>query len=241
MKRLSVLALITRTGALFAQVGDPDFNAGLVALHEEQHPTAIAAFSRSVQGDPGNARAWYYRGLSRDASGDHAGALGDLDHALLLEPGDANMLLRRADVLLSLDRPTDARRDLDLVLTRYPEGPIAIHALFSLGHAGVISGDHAQALAAYDRLIELAPNDARALCDRGIVLGHLQRHSDALNDLDRAIQLDASLQQAYVARALALIALDRKADACPDLVKAVDLGDPSVQELLLIYCDRQGP
>lgn len=241
MKRLSVLALIIRTGALFAQGADPDFNAGLVALHEEQHCTAIAAFSRSVQEDPGNARAWYYRGLSRDASGDHAGALSDLDRALLLDPGDANMLLRRADVLLNLDRPTEARRDLEQVLSRYPTGPIAIHALFSLGHAGVISGNHEEALAAYDRLLDLAPNDARAYCDRGIVLGHLQRHTDALTDLGRSIQLDASLQQAYVARALALIALDRKADACPDLVKAVELGDPSVQELLLIYCDRQGP
>ena len=237
MRTLSLLVLVLGAPLLFGQGTDTDFNAGLLALQQEQHKSAIDAFTRTVAAKPENARAWYYRGLSRDATGDHTGAMHDLDRALALEPNDANVLLRRADVYLNAGHPQEARADLVALLKLHPEGPIAEHALFSLGHAGIALGEYDKAYAAYDQLVALSPRDPKAICDRGIALAHMGRHQEALTDLSRAITYDPTLDRAYAARAVELIALDRKAEACPDLHKAKDLGDTTVDELLLIYCE----
>lgn len=220
-----------------AQAQDGSFTEGLAALQLEHHDEAITAFTRTVAAEPDHLRAWYYRGLSRDAIGDHVGAMHDLDRAVALDPTDGNVLLRRAEVYLNAGRAREARADLSTVLQLFPEGPIAVHALFSLGRASLSLGEYANADSAYERLVALAPTDPKALCDRGIVRGHLGRHVEALADLDLAIDLDPSLERAYSARAVELIALERSAEACPDLQKAHELGDRSVEEMLLVYCE----
>lgn len=216
---------------------DDAFNAGLLALQQERHTEAIDAFTRTVAARPDNARAWYYRGLSRDATGDHVGAMHDMDRAVALNPNDGNVLLRRADVYLNAGRAQEARADLEALLKLHPTGPIAQHALFSLGQAHVSLGDYERANATYDRLVTMAPHDARAICDRGIARAHLGLHAEAIADFTQAIAMDPTLDRAYSARAVELIAIERKAEACPDLVKARELGDTTMDEMILIYCE----
>jgi tetratricopeptide (TPR) repeat protein len=122
------------------------------------------------------------------------------------------------------------------VLQLHPDGPIAEHALFSFGQASMILGEYEKANGAYERLVAMVPNDARARCDRGIARAHLGHHDDAIADLSTAISMDPTLQRAYAARAVELITLDRKSEACPDLQKAKELGDTTVDEMLLVYC-----
>lgn len=234
---IPILLSLTLLSKVSAQEGEDSFKDGLLALQQERHSSAISAFTQAVAARPDHARAWYYRGLSRDAMGDHVGAMHDLDRALALDPTDANVLLRRADVYLNAGRPREARADLEALLKLHPSGPIAQHALFSLGHAGVALNEFDQAFSAYDRLLTLTPDDPKALCDRGIARAHLGQHAAAIADLDRAIELDPTLEKAYTTRAVELIALDRKAEACPDLKKALDLGDTTVEEMLVIYCE----
>ena len=45
------------------------------------------------------------------------------------------------------------------------------------------------------------------------------------------------LDQAHVQRALALFRMDRKQEGCHALSMAHDLGDRSVEELMMIYCE----
>jgi tetratricopeptide (TPR) repeat protein len=233
----STLSLLGLLSACCAGAQDVSFNEGLVALQQERHGDAILAFTRTVASEPDHSRAWYYRGLCRDAIGDHMGAMHDLDRAVALDPNDGNVLLRRADVYLNAGRAREARADLEALLRLHPQGPIAVHALFSLGRADVSLGEYQRADMTYDRLVAMVPMDPKALCDRGIVRGHLGRHQEALSDLDRAIALEPSLERAYSARAVELIALERRNDACPDLLKAHQLGDRSVEEMILVYCE----
>lgn len=223
--------------ALCAQQPSEEFKDGLLALQQDHHKAAIDHFTRTVAATPDHARAWYYRGLCREQVGDHVGAMHDLDRALALDPSDANVLLRRADVYLNAGHAIEARADLDALLKLHASGPIAEHALFSLGQCGVALGEYDDAFAAYDRLVAIAPSNARAWCDRGIARAHLNDPQGAIADLSRAIAMDPSLDKAYVSRAVAYIALERDADACIDLRKARDLGDLTVEEMLAIYCD----
>ncbi|MBP6391644.1 MAG: hypothetical protein KA352_12215, partial [Flavobacteriales bacterium] len=88
----------------------------------------------------------------------------------------------------------------------------------------------------YNDLVERAPNNAKAYCNRGIVQSKLGAQEAAIADLSKALLLDPNLTMAYGSRAIALIALDRRDEACQDLVQARDRGDASMEETLVIYC-----
>jgi tetratricopeptide (TPR) repeat protein len=61
-----------------------------------------------------------------------------------------------------------------------------------------------EALAAYDRALELHPGYAHALCNRGAVLAALQRYEEALASYDRAISLEPGDDLAHYNRGLVL-------------------------------------
>jgi len=213
------------------------YSQGVRQLKGEDHANAINSFGELLALRPEHAKAWYYRGLCRQATGDLNGAVHDLERCIALQPGDANAQLRLYDVYASQGRSTEAIDGLMKLLMRYPEGAIAQHAMFSLGNVHVLQNDHASALAVYERLVGQAPEDARAWFDRGVAKSHLNDLDGAIADMSKALELDPSLADAYATRALALIHAERKSEACPDLHKANELGDPSVAELIAIYCE----
>ena len=213
------------------------FQAGILALKAEHFPEAIEALSRETALRPLNAKAWYYKGVARIESGDNAAALKDLDRAIELSPKDGNALLRRASIHEKNHELKLAKDDLDNVLRCYQAGPIAIHALMELGRLQLSMDDATSAIATYDRLVMVAPNDARAWYDRGMAYTRTNDHQHALDDLAKAISIDGWMDRAFTAHAIELIHLGRKAEACPDLAKAKELGDESVAELISIYCE----
>jgi tetratricopeptide (TPR) repeat protein len=66
------------------------------------------------------------------------------------------------------------------------------------------AGQFEAALASYDRAIELKPDYAHALCNRGVVLAALQRTDAALESYDRALALDPGDAIAHYNRAVLL-------------------------------------
>ncbi|WKZ64851.1 MAG: tetratricopeptide repeat protein [Flavobacteriales bacterium] len=228
--------LLLAASALCAQADQPML-AGMTAMRQQDHTAAEQAFSKAVAAAPADLKAWYYRAVNRIGMGDLDGALQDLDQALAIDPLDAHSLLRRAEVRSRQGADLAATADLRRVLAARPTGPAAEHALLHLGHFAMGRRDYAEARALYDRLIAIAPYNAFGWCDRGIALAAMHQHDEALDDLDRAVELDPTLDQAHVQRALVLFRMDRKQEACAALHQAHDLGDRSVEEMLLIHCE----
>ncbi|MCB0771076.1 MAG: tetratricopeptide repeat protein [Flavobacteriales bacterium] len=217
---------------------DDALMAGLSALKVQDHSKAEAAFNEALVADPNNAKTWYYRAVNRLVMGDHDGALQDLDHLLLMEPADVHAMLRRAEVYRVLGDDQRANSDLNRVLGFHTVGPAAEHALFELGRIAFAEDDLPLALAHYSKLVEIAPYNAMAWCDRGIVHSALLADDNALTDLERAIELDPTLDQAYVAQADVYFRQGRRQEGCYALQQAHDLGDRTVERSLLINCDQ---
>jgi tetratricopeptide (TPR) repeat protein len=222
--------------ALAAQDAADPFVDGLAALRHQEHRAAVDIFTGVIAQRPEHARAWYYRGLSREALGDRTGALHDLDRALMLEPGDLNIRLRRAEAYVKAERFEEAEGDLRAIREAAPEHAIGLHARYTWGQVLVARGDREGALAQYDELVRLAPTDAKAWCNRGLVRNTLGEHDAAVADLAHALSLDPTLVKAFGGRAQALIALGRTEEACADIIKARELGDASLDEMLIIHC-----
>jgi tetratricopeptide (TPR) repeat protein len=231
------LATTGKTAAVVPDAGMSAFTSGILALKNERPREALDLFTRELAARPQNGKAWYYRAVCHASIDDHSAALNDLDRALELLPNDANVLLRRSEARLALGEPQRAIADLNTVLSRHTEGPIAVHAMMSLGEAYMRLGDHRSAVTVYDRNVAAAPNDARSWFNRGIAHAHNDAHQEAYADFSRAIALDGWMFRAYSARAIELVHLDRKTEACVDLMRAKELGDQAVDDLLAIYCE----
>jgi tetratricopeptide (TPR) repeat protein len=236
MKTLITTLTILCATSLAAQQSN-DMLAGMSAMRAQDHAKAEEAFTKAVSASPTDMKTWYYRAVNRIGLGDLGGAMKDLDQALALSPDDAHALLRRAEVKNRLGAEHSALADLARILAVRPTGPAAEHALLQLGHAAMTRNDLLGAKAHYDRLIEIAPFNAFGWCDRGIVLAAMHEDDQALADLDRAVELDPTLDQGHVQRGMVLLRMDRKQEACAAFQQARDLGDGSVDEMLLIYCE----
>ncbi len=93
-----------------------------------------------------------------------------------------------------------------------------------------LMGRYQDALADFDRAIELGPNDAWALASRAQVYQALERYEDALADLDRALELAPDVPWALASRAMTRGLRESYDEALADFNRAIALApdDPSI-------------
>ena len=82
---------------------------------------------------------------------------------------------------------------------------------------------HKEAIADYDKAIELNPKDARAYYNRGNAKHQLKQHKEAIADYDKAIELNPKDAKAYYNRGNAKNELKQHKEAIADYNKAIEL------------------
>ena len=92
------------------------------------------------------------------------------------------------------------------------------------GRALSNKGDRAAAVAAYDRALTLNPNLGRALNNRAIELGRMERYEDALRDYNRAIELDPKEPKGMYNRAVLKRKMEDYAGAVADYTSLIEAG-----------------
>ena len=83
-----------------------------------------------------------------------------------------------AELLMRNDRAYDASRVLSAATIQNPSDPVIQN---DLGMTLMLSGDSAGALAAFERAVELRPEDARSRANQATALGLLGRYDEALD------------------------------------------------------------
>ena len=82
--------------------------------------------------------------------------------------------------------------------------------------------DYESALKAYDKAIELKPDNDIALSNRGTVLGKLGRYNEAIEIYDNAIELKPDFAISWFERARIYSLMGNKQNAISDLEKAIE-------------------
>lgn len=93
----------------------------------------------------------------------------------------------------------------------------------SQGNAFYAAGDFERALAAYDRALELSPNQTDVLHNRGFILYTLRRYDEALTDFNRAVELSSDDPTILSLRAITLADLKRYDEALADYNRCLQL------------------
>jgi len=94
---------------------------------------------------------------------------------------------------------------------------------FLRGNAHYEAGQYQEALAAYNRALELRPDDPDTLNNRGITLGHLGRHEEALADYNRSLDLRRDDPATLTNRGVTLRHLERYEEALADHNRSLEL------------------
>jgi len=95
--------------------------------------------------------------------------------------------------------------------------------LASIGFELAGAGRKREALASFDRVVELKPDWAEVHFGRGFLLQELRDHEGALAAFDRTIEINPSHDRAYYGKGLSLIALQRNDEAVPALERNTKL------------------
>jgi predicted O-linked N-acetylglucosamine transferase (SPINDLY family) len=217
--------MTSKHGKQMARAEHQNLSQQAVLLHRSgKLAEAEALYLAALAADARDVTALHLLGVLRAQQGRLTEALEKIDAAHALQPGDAEILLNRANVLKSLDRPEEALADYDRALTIRPDWP---QGLNNRGTVLQSLGRFEEALADYQRALTASPNYVEALNNRGSVLEDLKRPAEALTSYDQALRLAPHFAAAFNNRGSALLTLNRFVDAlsCFDRALALRPGD----------------
>ena len=159
---------------------------------------------------PHHVRARNNLALLLDASGDHQGALAELDRALELDPEHTTLLTNRGALLGTLGRYAAAERDLRRVLRVEPAN---VEALFNLGVVMTKKGLWGEAVPHLRHVTELAADRGAAFYYLGEALNHVDDLLGALAAFQRATELQPGNARALYGLGIIYDRLARPDDA----------------------------
>ena len=102
-----------------------------------------------------------------------------------------------------------------------PSGVAEAQAATTRGEVLARSGNIKEALAEFDRALEIDPNNAQALYGRGLLYQSEKQHQSAIHDFTAANGLRPQLVEPLLGRAISYLALDKFKEAALDLDEAV--------------------
>ncbi len=166
----------------------------------------LADYSKAIDLDPTNAKAYFMRGLTYYGLGKEREAIADYDRAIEIEPGYLDAYCERGRCYRTGER---ALADFDYVLGKEPVDYDSAEQLvpdagsyfsggmrryfgeahFGRGLAFHLSRNQQQAIADFNRAIELNPDSTQAFNYRGLARYFAGDPTGSLDDLTRAIEL----------------------------------------------------
>ena len=194
-------------------------------------PQAETLYRQVLQAAPEHVEALYLLAILAQQVGQCAVAVDLLDQAIRIQPGTAELHLRRGDALRMLGEHQAAIASFDRALSLAPNSlaPNQPGACNNRGLALQSLGQFQDALAAFDRALELQPDFPEAYVNRSLALHALGQYEQAVASCDQALRLRPDLAPAHTYRGNALHALRRYAEAVASFDAAARLQPDSAE------------
>ncbi len=178
-----------------------------------QPKTPLETLSRSI--------AYFYRGNTNSALGDHQAAIADFTEAI------EQKLCCLAEAYNNRGGVYYCKGEYDLAIADYNRAielkPDYTKAYNNRGNVYTQKGEYDLAIADYDKAIELKPDDAQAYNSRGVAHYYKGEYDLAITDYDRAIELKPDDACAYNNRGLAYDDKGEHELAITDYDRAIEL------------------
>jgi tetratricopeptide (TPR) repeat protein len=189
---------------------------GLLAAERNDDAGAIAAFSAAIRSNPKDEFALPYRALAYWRTGKKDLALADYSEAIRQKPSVIPLYWARAVLLRQQGKRSDAIRQAQLVTAANPKSAVAY---LTAGAIYAAFNERAQASAAFDRAVTLAPIEQTYLMRAGYRPWTDLAAKRA--DIESALKLDPKSDRALVMLAQVQMAAGEYTDAITSLTDAI--------------------
>ncbi len=169
--------------------------------------------------------ALFNRGGFRITAGDAAGAVGDFDRTIALNPQEGGLYAGRAMAFARLGDFRRALAESREAVRLAPEEPFVLGGLCR--DLAALGEELDRARAACDTSLRIAPGNEATLASRGMVNLRQGRFEQAWNDYDAALRRGPEDAGLLFGRGIAALRLAREAEGRADLDRALAL-DPSI-------------
>jgi tetratricopeptide (TPR) repeat protein len=189
----------------------------------KRHEEAIADFTRAVELDPSNARAFGNRGATYGRMERYEEGIADFTRAVELDPSRAWVIGSRGVTYGRMERYEEAIADFTRAVELDPS------RAWVIGSRGATYGRmerYKEAIADYTRVIELDPSNIWAIISRGATYRQMECYEEAIADFTRVIELDPSNAWVIGIRGGTYRRVERYEEAIADYSRAIEL-DPS--------------
>ena len=96
-------------------------------------------------------------------------------------------------------------RMMQALTERVRQNPQDVDSWIQLGHLYFDNNAFSEAIAAYEKALALAPNNAPVRTDLGVMYRRAKRPEDAIREFDRAIAIDPQLEQPRFNKGIVLL------------------------------------
>lgn len=168
---------------------------GTAYLSDRQYEKAITDLEKAVQMESGNPVYWFNLGLCRCCLGRYEEGIEDFTRALSLDPQYAESYCQRGAAYAHLEQYEKAEEDIRRAGELRPGGSADFWA--ALGSAYISDGDLGRAEAAYDRAIELSPEEAGLYLGRADARILAGKYEQAQQDCVKAIGMQDGFLSGY--------------------------------------------
>jgi tetratricopeptide (TPR) repeat protein len=206
---------------------------------EKWNDGEIEAFTKAIAEDPGDAWAYYSRGIALRLKGRAEEAAEDFRKALALDPEHIWAIYHLGAALRTLNRLDEAVVEYDrafsidaaLAWAAYNRGLI----LSRQGRYAAAIADFRRTLGLdpnYTRSVEQHPNYAWAYYDRGFAYLKQKQYKPAIADFTKAAAIAPAFPPLYYWRAMAYSGIGKKEKTREDMRRAARLGSPAAGKWL---------
>lgn len=174
------------------------FTEGMTEFRGGNTEAAVAKFEEALELDPAMVNAYLMLGNIALNQGEPARASAMVTKVLELDPGNNNALKIGYDAARARDDQVAAKEALDALIAADPEW--ASTDLFNHAVELYNADEMANAAAALERVVDLRPDDAKALFLLGMAEVNLGENEDATSHLTRFLELAPDDPDAEIAR-----------------------------------------
>jgi len=206
----------------FAQTSGNFYSPNSAADRKEMSPNVKADSTATVADELNN------RAVKLGLKNLYAEAVELLRKAIEIDP---NSVIIRRNLGIALFNLKDFDEAIKL-LKQVREKEVAVDAKTQgfLGEALFAVGEYEESLSAFQKALEIEPDNAIALYNYGSVLQELKHYQQALKNYDKAVALQPDLAKAFNNRGMTYFLLGNYQKAVADLQKAFAL-DASIVEV----------
>lgn len=197
--------------------------------HKDKHSRAVSDYSAQIRLNPGDAWAYYSRGVEYLRLGQSAAALSDFGQAISLRGDVAEFYCAHGWANIGCGYVNEPISDFDQAIVLDPR---LAKAFDGRARAHLEAKHFDDALRDYKQAVSLAPDDPTIRFHRARALIQVGQHNSAEEDLAECIRLDPRNPRFLCDRAwlrLYFTRVGKWQDALVDLELALCLPDPPVE------------